>query len=149
LAEFISEIGNNKILMTTVIAWMVAQSLKVFIGTIRERRFNFKWLVGTGGMPSAHAAGVSALAVSTGFEYGWDSAVFAVALIFTFVTMFDAQGVRRAAGKQAGILNRIIDDIYFRKKIGEDRLMELLGHTPIQVLVGSALGIYITFLCYR
>lgn len=136
-------IANFKfdILLTTFIAWLIAQSLKVLLGVLSEKRFNFKWFVGTGGMPSSHAAAVSALATSVGLHTGFSSPHFAVALLFTIVVLFDAQGVRRASGKQAEILNKILDDIYWKKKIKEDRLKELLGHTPVQVLTGMGLGI--------
>ncbi|MBN1794236.1 MAG: divergent PAP2 family protein [Candidatus Omnitrophica bacterium] len=126
---------------------MIAQCIKVFLGIIREKKFNFKWFVGTGGMPSSHAAGVSALATSVGFTTGFDSLIFAVTLIFALITMFDAQGVRRASGMQAEVLNKILDDIYFNRGIKEERVKELLGHTPIQVLIGACIGfgIAVTF----
>lgn len=92
-------------------------------------------------MPSSHAAGASALATSCGLEYGFHSAVFALATVFAIVTMFDAQGVRRSSGQQAEILNKIMDDIYWRGKIEADRLKELIGHTPFQVFVGALLGV--------
>jgi acid phosphatase family membrane protein YuiD len=143
------EVSENQILITTIIAWIIAQAIKVIIGFIREKRFNFRWFVGTGGMPSSHAAGVSALATSVGITFGFDSALFAVTLIFTLVVLFDAQGVRRQTGKQAEALNKILDDIYWKKRIQEDRLKELLGHTPVQVFAGIALGIVIALLYYR
>ena len=129
------------ILLTTILAWFIAQSIKVLIGVVREKRFNFKWFVGTGGMPSSHAAAVSAMATAVGFETGFTSPLFAIALVFAIVVLFDAQGVRRASGQQAEALNKILDDIYWKHKIHEDRLKELLGHTPIEVLTGTALGI--------
>ena len=143
------QFSRNYVLYSVALAWLTAQTIKVFLGVIREKRFNFRWFVGTGGMPSSHAAGVTALASSTGLYFGFDSAYFAIALLFTIVVLFDAQGVRRASGKQAEILNKILDDIYWRKKIQEDRLKELLGHTPIEVLTGVALGIFMSLLCYR
>ena len=138
-------IANFKfsIILTAVIAWLIAQTLKVLIGVIREKRFNFKWFVGTGGMPSSHAAAVSALATSVGLEMGLTSPIFDLALVFAVVVLFDSQGVRRASGQQAEILNKILDDIYWKHRIKEDRLKELLGHTPIEVLTGTALGILI------
>jgi acid phosphatase family membrane protein YuiD len=123
--------------------------LKVTIGIIRERRFDFRWFVGTGGMPSTHAAGVSCLATAVGLEYGFDSVYFAIAVVFTIVVMFDAQGVRRATGRQAGILNKIMDDIYWRGRIQEDQLRELIGHTPVEVIIGAILGIFVAFLGYK
>jgi acid phosphatase family membrane protein YuiD len=125
------------------IAWLTAQSLKVLIGVFKEKRFNFKWFVGTGGMPSSHAAFVSALATSVGLEVGFTSPSFAIAFVFAVVVLFDAQGVRRASGEQAEALNKILDDIYRKRGIKEERLKELLGHTPIEVLAGIAIGVLV------
>ena len=131
---------GNRILSITLIAWAFTQMVKVTLGVIREKKFNFSWFTGTGGMPSSHAAGATAMAVSSGLELGFSSPVFALAFVFAMVTMFDAQGVRRAAGEQAKILNKVIDDIYWQGKIGSGQLKELLGHTPFQVLIGSIIG---------
>src|SRR3990167_7730099 len=109
---------GNRILSITLIAWAFTQMVKVTLGVIREKKFNFSWFIGTGGMPSSHAAGATAMAVSSGLELGFSSPVFALAFVFAMVTMFDAQGVRRAAGEQAKILNKVIDDIYWQGKIG-------------------------------
>jgi len=132
------------ILLTSFIAWLIAQSLKVLLGVIKERKFNFKWFVGTGGMPSSHAALVSALATSVGLHMGFTSPYFAIALVFAIVVLFDAQGVRRSSGKQAEILNMILEDMYWKKRIKEDRLKELLGHTPVEVMAGTVLGIFVS-----
>lgn len=131
---------QNRILSITLIAWAFTQTIKVTLGVIREKKFNFSWFIGTGGMPSSHAAGATAMAVSSGLELGFSSPIFALAFVFAMVTMFDAQGVRRAAGEQAKILNKVIDDIYWQGKIGSGQLKELLGHTPFQVLIGSIIG---------
>jgi len=141
-----SDLIKNKILMTTIAAWVIAQSLKVLIGIIRERKFDFRWFVGTGGMPSAHTTGASCLATAIGLEYGLSSAYFALAVSFAIVVMFDAQGVRRATGRQARILNRITEDIYWQGKINEGRLRELIGHTPVEVIGGFLLGSTIALL---
>ena len=137
---------NNKILMITFLAWAIAQGMKVLLGVIRERRFNFKWFIGTGGMPSSHAAGATALATTCGLQTGFDSAMFALTAVFAVVTMFDAQGVRRSAGQQAAILNQVLDDMYWKGKIETERLFELIGHTPLQVIIGGFLGI--TLACF-
>ena len=131
------------IILTAFIAWLIAQILKVLIGALKEKRFNFKWFVETGGMPSSHAAAVAAMATSVGVHAGLSSPTFAIALLFAIVVLFDAQGVRHSSGRQAEVLNKILDDIYWKHKIKEDRLKELLGHTPIEVLTGTALGIAI------
>ncbi|MBF0522793.1 MAG: divergent PAP2 family protein [Candidatus Omnitrophica bacterium] len=144
-----NNIFHNKILMITLLVWGIAQSVKVILGVIREKRFNFKWLIGTGGMPSSHAAGASALALTCGLEAGFTSIIFALATVFALVTMFDAQGVRRSAGEQAAILNQILDDMYWKGKIESNRLIELIGHTPLQVLIGSILGIILSYIFYK
>ena len=147
--NFFIVLGRNKIFVITALTWLIAQFIKVIIGIINEKRFNFKWFVGTGGMPSSHCAGVAALATSVGMRFGCDSGIFAVALIFTIVTMFDAQGVRRSTGEQAEILNKMFEDLYFKKPIKEDRLRELIGHTPIQVFTGTALGLLCGYILYN
>jgi acid phosphatase family membrane protein YuiD len=146
MKEILNELIKNKILATTLSAWAIAQIIKVGIGVIRQRRFDFRWLVGTGGMPSSHAAGASCLATAIGLEYGFNSVLFALAAVFAIVVMFDAQGVRRATGKQARILNKIMDDIYWQGRINENQLRELIGHTQIEVIVGFLIGIIIAFL---
>jgi hypothetical protein len=146
MRDAFDQIFKNRVLITALLAWFVAQTLKVLTGVIKEKRFDFRWFIGTGGMPSSHAAGVTALASSIGLNYGFNSVVFALAATFAIVVMFDAQGVRRATGKQAQILNKVMEDIYWQGKIKENRLRELVGHTPIEVIVGTLLGIVIAFL---
>jgi len=144
--KIFSQLLNNKIFLTTLIAWIIAQSLKVTLGVIRQKKFDFRWFIGTGGMPSSHAAGASCLATAIGLNYGFDSVYFALAASFAIVVMFDAQGVRRATGKQARILNKITEDIYWKGKVGEDRLRELVGHTPFEVIMGFLLGVLIAII---
>ena len=141
-----SDLVKNKILMTTLSAWVIAQTIKVTIGVFRQRKFDFRWFIGTGGMPSSHATGASCLACAIALKYGLSSVEFALAASFALVVMFDAQEVRRATGKQARILNRIMDDIYWQGKTQETRLRELIGHTPIEVIIGSLLGIVLAFI---
>jgi uncharacterized protein len=145
MKEILIAIYTNKIFMTTIAAWAIAQTIKVSIGVVQERRFDFRWFVGTGGMPSSHVAGASCLATVIGFSYGFGSVYFALAAAFALVVMFDAQGVRRASGKQAHILNKITEDIYWRGRIDEGRLRELIGHTPVEVIAGFILGTIIAF----
>lgn len=143
------QFSYNYPIWTAALAWIFTQTIKVVLGIIREKRFNFMWFVGTGGIPSAHAAGVTALASSIGLQVGFDTPLFAMALFFAIVVLSDAQGVRRASGKQAQLLNKILDDIYWKKKIQEDRLKELLGHTPIEIIAGVAIGVFMSLLCYK
>ncbi len=147
MLDFFAALGKNKIFLITILAWLVAQSIKVAFGVFREKRFDFKWFVGTGGMPSSHAASVTALATSVGLTFGFNSSLFAVTFIFAFIIMLDAQGVRRSSGRQAEALNRIMEDIYFKRGIKEERLKELIGHTPFEVLVGSFLGVVVALFC--
>ncbi|MCX5711926.1 MAG: divergent PAP2 family protein [Candidatus Omnitrophica bacterium] len=146
--EFAKELFSNKILMTTLFAWVFAQTIKVAIGVVRERRFDFRWFVGTGGMPSSHTAGASCLATAIGINYGFGSPYFALAASFAIVVMFDAQGVRRATGRQARILNKITEDIYWQGKIKENRLRELIGHTPIEVIGGFIVGVAVALIAH-
>jgi hypothetical protein len=148
MKEIFIQTFRNKIFMTTLSAWVIAQVIKVCIGVIRQKRFDFRWFVGTGGMPSSHAAGASCLATAIGLEYGFNSVYFALAASFAIVVMFDAQGVRRATGKQARILNKITEDIYWQGRIDEIRLRELIGHTPVEVIVGFLLGVAIALLSH-
>ncbi len=147
--DFVTEIGVNRILGVTLLSWFVAQMIKVLLGVFREKRFNFQWFVETGGMPSSHAAGVSSLATSVGCVAGFDSAIFAVTSVIALIIMFDAQGVRRETGKQAEVLNKILDDIYLNKGLREDRFKELLGHTPVEVFMGALLGIILSLLFFN
>ena len=135
-----SQIAHNRVIFVSVAAWAAAQSLKVLLGVIRERRFNFKWFVGSGGMPSSHAAFVTASTVCVGITYGFDSVIFAACLVFSFIILFDAQGVRRQSGRQAGALNHILDDVYAQRGLKLEPVMELLGHTPVEVLAGACIG---------
>jgi len=141
--------GSLRILYVTSLAWAVAQGLKVLIYYVRNRKFNFRLFVGTGGMPSSHSAYVCSMATAIGIETGWDSPVFLLAVGMALVIMTDAAGVRRAAGQQAKILNQIMDDLNRAKPVPQKRLKELLGHTPFQVFVGAFLGILIAMGFYQ
>lgn len=147
--NFFITVFNNKILVITLSVWAIAQCIKVLVGIVVEKRFNFRWFIGTGGMPSSHAAGATALATTSGMHAGFDSLIFALAAVFALVTMFDAQGVRRSTGQQAEILNKILEDIYWKGKLEAERLKELIGHTPIQVLTGAVIGCLLSVLFYR
>jgi acid phosphatase family membrane protein YuiD len=145
MQEF-NQIFNNNILIVSIAACLMAQLLKLIIELIRHRKVNLKYLVTTGGMPSAHSALVSSLATGVGIKEGWNSSAFAIACLFAVIVMYDAAGVRQAAGKQARILNQILDGFFQDgKEVDEERLKELLGHTPFQVLVGLVLGVGISF----
>jgi acid phosphatase family membrane protein YuiD len=136
-------------LLPAILAWAIAQILKVGVVSVRKRHLDLRVLAETGGMPSSHSAIVAALTTSVGRLNGLTSDTFAIALIFSIVVMYDAQGVRRAAGLQASVLNRLVDDLMAQRGIQETRLRELLGHTPVEVLVGAALGIVVGLLPLR
>jgi uncharacterized protein len=133
-------------LLPALLAWAIAQVTKVVLTSVSQRRLNLRVLAEMGGMPSSHAAIVMGLTASVGRVNGVSSAVFAIALIFSIVVMYDAQGVRLAAGRQAAVLNRLVEDMVSMRGIQEDRLRELLGHTPFEVLVGAALGVAVGLL---
>jgi Uncharacterized protein conserved in bacteria len=123
------------------VAWAIAQAAKVILTSMRQRRLNLRVLAETGGMPSSHAAIVMGMSTAVGKYAGVSSAAFAIALIFSFVVMYDAAGLRRAAGRQAEVLNRLVEDLVHMRGMQEQRLRELLGHTPVEVVVGALLGV--------
>lgn len=141
------DILDNSVLFIAVITCLFAQGSKLIIDLAKNRKLNVRVLVTTGGMPSAHSALVTSLATGVGQTAGWGSPEFAIATIFAVIVMYDAAGVRQAAGKQARILNQMIDELFSKDhEFNEDKLKELLGHTPFQVIVGSILGITISCL---
>jgi len=133
----------NPPLVLAIIAMVTVQLFKFFFWWARYRKLDFTRLVGTGGMPSAHAATVTALTVSVGMDAGWSSTLFGAVAFFSLVIMYDATGIRRAAGRQAQILNRMLDELKDYHKLEPIRLKELLGHTPLEVFVGAAYGMLI------
>ncbi len=133
-------------LITGISAVIIAQILKFFVHLIWKRKVDLRLFTTTGGMPSSHAAGVMGLSTTVGLICGFSSIEFAMAFGYALVVMYDAAGVRRAAGKQAACLNRIIMDIYKQElKEAGGKLKELLGHTPLQVLAGAAFGIVYSY----
>ncbi|MGN1116893.1 MAG: divergent PAP2 family protein [Candidatus Ornithomonoglobus sp.] len=147
--DYLLQLAQNSILQTAILSWLAAQILKVIIVFIIERRLDFTRLTGSGGMPSSHSAFTVSLAAAAGFTAGFDSVIFAIAAAFSIVVMYDASGVRRSAGQQAVILNKIVE------RIGKDdiaetgkKLKELLGHTPMEVFAGAILGIIIAVIRY-
>jgi uncharacterized protein len=129
-----------------LIAWALAQGIKVLRDSVRRRRLYLRGLTEMGGMPSSHSAMVMGLTAAIGRFNGWTTPAFALALIFSFVVMYDAAGVRRAAGRQAALLNRLVEDLFSQRGVKEEQLRELLGHTPVEVLAGGALGLLVGLL---
>lgn len=134
---------TNKYLYVPFALWFVVQTFKVIHDLIKTKKFNFKRIMGAGGMPSSHSAVVVSLATLVGKYEGVDTAIFAMAVIFAFIVMYDAAGVRRAAGKQAKLLNKIIETPGLSYLEVQEKLVEVLGHSPIQVIVGAVLGIIV------
>jgi acid phosphatase family membrane protein YuiD len=132
-----------RFILAPIVAWTIAQAAKVILYSVRERRLNLRVLAVTGGMPSSHSAIVMGLTTAIGKYSGPSSPQFAIALIFSFVVMYDAAGLRRAAGRQAAILNRLVEDLVHMRGVQEQKLRELLGHTPVEVLVGAVLGVVV------
>ncbi len=134
--NFFSQIFSNKVLGISIFACFLAQFIKIFTG--KEKFMQFSRLFTSGGMPSSHSSFVTSLATLVGIEKGFNSIDFAVVTVFALIIMYD---VRRAVGKQASILNQILDDFHHKKHIEQKRLKELIGHTPKEVLFGAILGI--------
>ncbi len=137
MAEFLA----NRVVQATFIAWSSAQIIKVIVELIWKRKLNLRLLTSASGMPSSHSSLVCSLATGIAIQNGSGSNLFALALALAVIVMYDAAGVRRAASIQARILNQIIDELFQGHPISETRLRELLGHTPIEVMAGAALGV--------
>ena len=132
---------TNKYIYVPIILWLCIQTYKIIHDLVTTKKFNFKRILGAGGMPSSHSAVVTSIATLIEKNQGVDSAIFGLALMFAFVVMYDACGVRRAAGKQAKVLNEIVNTPGLTGVEIQGKLQEALGHTPVQVFVGAAIGI--------
>lgn len=141
--NFFDGLFNNQVFYISFISWFMAQFLKVVLTLIFDKKLNLYRMVGSGGMPSSHSSTVMALSTAVGLIQGWDSVLYGTTLIFSLIVMYDASGVRQSVGKQAIILNTILDDLYQHKPIREERLKELVGHTKVEVFAGAILGIVI------
>ena len=139
--EFFYEIGANRALWIALLAWLAAQLLKIFFEFWRVKKIRLNLIMASGGMPSSHSSFVVAVAVAIGRIEGFDSLIFALAAIISLVVMYDASGVRRAAGNQAAVINMMLDSIENTGIKLDKKLKEMLGHSPIEVAAGAALGI--------
>lgn len=140
---------KNELLLASIAAWLIAQLTKTIINAIENKKLDLSRLVGDGGMPSCHSATVCSLATSSALCFGFSSYQFAMAAVFAIVVMHDASGVRLESGKQAKAINEMIEYLQTTKyKTHLERLEELLGHTPIQVLVGALIGILISVITH-
>ena len=136
-----SQFITNKFIYIPVLLWTAIQIFKVIYDLVVTKKFNFKRILGAGGMPSSHSAVVVSLSTLIGKDQGVSSPIFALALIFAFVVMYDAAGVRRAAGKQAKLLNKIVETPGLTTVQVQERLVEVLGHSPTEVFVGALIGL--------
>ncbi len=139
---------QNISIWSALAGWMIAQTLKMVGDIARTRRLDFGVLVSTGGMPSAHSAMVSALATSIGLRVGFGSALFATTLAFACIVMFDAQSVRQAADHQARLLNQIVQEFFKEHHLSQQKLVEFLGHTRLEVFAGLITGILAALLVH-
>ena len=141
--EYFAQLFTNKYLIVPILTWFFIQTFKVIWDLVTTKKFNFKRILGAGGMPSSHTAVVMSLSTLIGKEYGFNSPIFALSMVFAFVVMYDAAGVRRAAGKRATLLNKIVETPGLSDLEVQERLVEVLGHTPTQVIVGAIIGIIV------
>ena len=132
-----------KYLIVPMSVWLCIQIFKVIWDLVATHKFNFKRILGAGGMPSSHSAVVTSIATMIGKTQGINSPIFALAVMFAFVVMYDAAGVRRAAGKQAKLLNKLVETPGLSNIQVQEKLVEVLGHTPMQVIVGAAIGVIV------
>lgn len=139
----LQELINNKYIIVPMFVWLSIQIFKTIWDLVKEKKFNFKRILGAGGMPSSHSAVVCCLSTLIGKEAGFDSAIFGLSVIMALVVMYDAAGVRRAAGKQAKILNKIVNTPGLAVETVQEKLVEVLGHTPVEVFVGAVIGIVV------
>lgn len=138
---YIQQLLSNNIIIVSIASWAIAQIIKMILDVITTGEIDWELMVASGGMPSSHSSFVCALATSVGIKNGFDSSLFAICFVLAVVVMYDAAGVRRAAGFHAVIINKIMAGL----NIKDEKLKELLGHTPIQVGAGAILGIIVAF----
>ena len=140
--DFLTQIGQNRPLVCAAVSWLAAQLIKTLIHLLVEKKLDARRLVGMGGMPSSHTAFVFSLCLMIGLQEGFASPLFAISFALASVVIYDAMGVRRETGRQSAVLNRIIREVLIEgKPITEDKLKELVGHSPLEVLVGFLWGI--------
>lgn len=140
---YINELFENKIIIIAIIAWAAAQLIKIILDLIASGKVDWELLFASGGMPSSHSSFVCSMAVAVGLETGFNSVAFAISFVLAVVVMYDAAGVRRAAGSHAAIINKLMDNLNIKI---DEKLKELIGHTPIQVGAGAILGIVIALI---
>ena len=134
---------HNPILLIALSAWILAQIIKVPLEYIRTREWNWALVLSTGGMPSSHSSLVASTAHAVGLFFGFNTPLFAVAVVIAMIVIYDATGIRRQAGRHAALINAMISDLASGHPLKEEHLREVLGHTPLQAVTGTLLGIFI------
>lgn len=144
-----SNLINNQHIIIPFTIWAIIQVWKFLYNLFKNKKVDLKRLMGAGGMPSSHSAVVTSLTTTIAVEYGFDSPLFAISMILSLIVMYDAAGVRRAAGKQARILNQMINSKNMPNEVRQEKLIELLGHTPFEVFIGALVGIVYALLVIK
>ncbi len=146
--HYIQQLLENRLIITSIVAWLIAQLLKIITDTIETKKFDLNLVLASGGMPSSHTSFVTSLGFGVGFTEGFNSTAFAICAVLAMVVMYDAAGVRRAAGKQAAVLNLIMSRMEYRGLKIDVKLKELLGHTPVEVSAGALLGFVVALVSF-
>lgn len=143
--DWINELLSNRMILTAFIAWFLAQFIKLVLHFIANKEVKTHLILESGGMPSSHSSTICSVCVAIGNAHGYDSSIFALAMVMAIIVMYDAVGVRRATGEQGKVLNKIIDMMNINNKF-QTTLKEAMGHTPIEVFAGAILGIAVGIL---
>ena len=149
MSVLLAQLAGNRVLLAALIAWSLAQVIKVPLNYVLHREWDWALLLSTGGMPSSHSALVIGACIASGLVQGFDSPVFAVSFVLAMIVVYDATGVRRHAGDQARVINLMIDELLTGHPLAEKELKEVLGHTPREVLAGIILGVVIAYLTVK
>jgi hypothetical protein len=142
------QIVTNPVMQAVVLAWFLAQLIKLVIDFIRNRKVDWQILSSAGGMPSSHASSITAAMLGVGLFEGFDTPLFGLAFVISMIVLYDAAGVRRQAGRQAEKINKMINELLQGHPLSQEQLQEVLGHTPFQVFMGFLLGIGVTLLIW-
>lgn len=146
--QYFQQLLGNKLIGVAILSWAIAQIIKIILDIIETKNLDLNLIMSSGGMPSSHSSFVTALGFGVGFTEGFDSVYFAICFVLAMIVMYDAAGVRRAAGRQAAVLNLIMkrfEDHGFKIDV---KLKELLGHTPVEVGAGALLGFFMSVIFY-
>lgn len=146
MSEFLLQVIPNKMLVIAILSWATAQAIKVIIELVKTKKFKISLFISSGGMPSSHTSFVVGLTTAVGLIEGFASTFFAISAVLSLVVMYDASGVRREAGKQAEVINTLLSNLENTGITLDKKLKELLGHSPIEVFCGAALGIAIALI---